>query len=211
MKIKKILVGPVQELCYFIVDEDTKDAVMIDPGDEAERLISYIQKEEINLRAILITHAHFDHIGAVEAIKEQTGAEIIAHRNGKKTLLDPNFNLSCMTQTPISFEADRYVDDKEMINLESMGLTFEVIFVPGHTMDGVAYYSKQLSAVFVGDIIFKNGVGRSDLPGGNAQQLIAGIQDKICTLPTETTIYPGHGFTTNVADEIQNNPYIKIG
>ncbi|OON95888.1 MAG: hypothetical protein ATN31_10370 [Candidatus Epulonipiscioides saccharophilum] len=208
MEIKRITVGTMGEQCYLIID-DNKEAVMIDPGDDAAILIDELNKAGATLKAILITHGHFDHISAVEAVKAKTGAEVIAHKEGKKYLPNPVYNLSSMVGLNISIEADRYVSANEEININDSELKFKVIYVPGHSSDGVAYYNKENEALFVGDILFRLGIGRTDLPGSNSLQLIEGIENKIFTLPAETKVYPGHGEETTVGFEKKNNPFFK--
>ncbi|ONI46634.1 hypothetical protein AN642_02840, partial [Epulopiscium sp. SCG-B10WGA-EpuloA2] len=160
-------------------------------------------------KAIFITHGHFDHIGAVEEIRKNTGAEVIAHKEGKRYLHDPQFNLSTHIGETISFDADKYVGANEELNINNGELQFKVIYVPGHSADGVAYYHKPSNSLFVGDIIFRASIGRTDLPGSDSLKLISGIKEKILTLSDDTTLYPGHGLKTTVAFEKKNNPFIN--
>ncbi|WP_010168070.1 MBL fold metallo-hydrolase [Candidatus Epulonipiscium viviparus] len=208
MNIRTITVGNMGEQCYLLID-DNHDAVMVDPGDDANILLHELEAADATLKAILITHGHFDHIAAVEEIREKTGAKVIAHKEGKRYLTDPTYNLSNMIGKNISFEADMYVSANEEIKLNDSELTFKVLYVPGHTSDGVAFYHAATATLFAGDIIFRNSVGRTDLPGSNTLQLLEGIKSKIFKLPDATLIYPGHGLRTTVGFEKKNNTFVK--
>ncbi|OON97801.1 MAG: hypothetical protein ATN36_02495 [Epulopiscium sp. Nele67-Bin005] len=207
MKVEIIVAGSYEVNCYLISDS-TKDAVIVDPGAEGPSIIAHIKEKGLNLKAILITHGHFDHIGAAEELRDAFGAEIIAHEKGKQYLEDISYNLSFRVgREHISFSADRYVSDGEIIKINDKELQFKVIYVPGHSADGVAYYQEKEKAVFVGDILFAGAIGRSDLPGGNSRQLLEGIKQKLFTLSNQVKVYTGHGDITTIGHEKQTNPY----
>ncbi len=208
--IATMTVGMLQEHTYFFIDDKTKHGFIIDPGAEGERILKYIEQEGLVIEKILITHGHFDHISAVEYLKKALNVPVVIHTEGKRYLEDVNWNLSSMHIQSFTLEADEYVNEGDEIVLEANSeMKLRVIHVPGHTLDGVAYYAEQEEVAFVGDIIFQGSVGRSDFIGGNGALLLQGIREKIFTLPEETLICPGHGDTTTVKIEKATNPYFN--
>lgn len=211
MKIDRLTVGMLQEHTYFIIDEASKKAFIIDPGAEAKRILDKIANEGLEIQAILLTHGHFDHIGAAVEIREALGCPIVIHECGKAYISSADYNLSSVFgREDVTFEADRYVNKGEQIVLEGTDVTLEVVFAPGHTLDGVAYYSEAEGVAFVGDIIFNGSVGRTDNPGGDMGTLLKSIRENIFTLPGETVLYPGHGGPTTVKQEKNTNPFFNI-
>ena len=209
--IHNLTVGMLQEHTYFYIDEQTKHGFIIDPGAEAPRLLAYIKEQGYVIEKILLTHGHVDHIGAAEAIREALGCDIIIHQEGKKYLEDANWNYSSQLGDPFTLSADHYVEHGDEIVLDANGdFKVRVIYAPGHTADGVAYYSDKDRIAFVGDIIFAGAVGRSDLPGGNSNRLLSAIRAQIFTLPDETILYPGHGNATTVKKEKETNPVFNF-
>ncbi|ONI45785.1 hypothetical protein AN640_04110 [Candidatus Epulonipiscium fishelsonii] len=218
MKIVTLKVGVFEEMTYILIDERTNKVVIIDPGAEATRIINYLKEIGLvenrqgtsDLLAILITHGHYDHIGAIPELVEKFGPEVIAHEESKIYLNNSGYNLSSKVgREMIELDASRYIKDGEILKF-SDELEFKVIYVPGHTLDGVAYYHEKSKSIFVGDIIFKRSIGRSDFFGGNQKQLIAGIKNKIFNLPDNVKIYCGHGDVTTVGEEKSLNPYARI-
>lgn len=210
--IANMTVGMIQEHTYFFIDDKTKHGFIVDPGDEGERILEYIKKEGFVIEKILITHGHFDHIGAVSFLKNALNVPVVIHTEGKQYLEDASLNLSGSFKGPFTLKADEYVGEgDEIVLAANPEMKLRVIHVPGHTLDGVAYYAEKEEVAFVGDIIFAGGVGRSDFPGGNGALLLQGIREKIFTLPDETLICPGHGETTTVKDEKATNPYFNYG
>ncbi len=210
MKIVTMTLGMIQEQSYLIIDEATKQTFIVDPGDEANRILAYLEKEGLKLHKILLTHGHFDHIGAADALRVHTGAPIVCHTKGKMYLEDISYNLSAMGGEPFTLQADEYVEDGEHISLPGTSIDLEVIHIPGHTQDGVAFYEAGQGVVFVGDIIFSGSIGRTDFKGGNTVELLTGIQQKLFTLPDDVTIYPGHGPQTTVSHEKNTNAYFNM-
>lgn len=211
MKIERVTVGMLQEQTYFAIDEKTKQAFIIDPGADEYALIHKIDTEGLKVEKILLTHGHFDHIGAAAAIKAHTNCEIVIHEEGKRYLEDPRYNLStAFGDGAMTLQADQYVKDGDVVQVEGTDLKFEVIHAPGHTLDGVAYYNDAHKAAFVGDIIFKGSIGRTDFIGGDMATLIRSIRAGIFTLEREVTLYPGHGDPTTVGFEVLNNPYFNM-
>lgn len=209
--IENLTVGMLQEHTYFYIDEKTKHGFIIDPGAEAERLLAYIKEKEYVIEKILLTHGHTDHIGAAAKLREILGCEIVIHQEGRIYLEDPNWNLSSQFGAPFTLSADHYVEHGDEIALEAnKDFKVRVIYAPGHTADGVAYYAEKDGVAFVGDIIFEGTVGRSDLPGGNSNRLLSAIRAQIFTLPETTILYPGHGNATNVKREKETSPVFNF-
>lgn len=211
MKIEQLTVGLLQEHTYFVIDEGTKHAFMIDPGAQADIILNKVQEEGLIIEKILLTHGHFDHIGAVKKIKEALGVVVVAHERGTDYLENPAWNLSGMFGgESLTLQADIYVKHGDKVALEANPeVTFEVIHIPGHTTDGVAYYSAQNNVAIVGDIIFDGSVGRTDNPGGDMNMLLKYIPQRLFVLPEETIIYCGHGNHTTVKKEKYTNPFFN--
>ena len=209
--ISFMTVGPIGANTFFYIDDNTKHGFIIDPGAEAKKLLSYINEQGYIIEKILITHGHLDHIGAAEEIKEALGCEIVAHKESKLYFEDPNFNLSATWGDPFTVKGDIFLEEGESVSLEeNPEFKLELIHVPGHSMDGVAYYSSSENIVFAGDILFNGSVGRTDFPGGNNSQLLRGITEKMFTLPEETIVYCGHGNATTIKKEKYTNPIFHM-
>ena len=196
------VVDAIQTNAYFYIDEQTKHGFLIDPGAEAEKILLKIKDNNWVIEKILITHGHFDHIGAVQKIHQELKIPYLAHKNGRDYLANVEYNLSAFFGANIVLTEAQYLDDGAEIALEANpSIKLKVIYTPGHTQDSVIYYDANNNTAFVGDTIFKKSVGRTDLPGGNTQQLYKSIEEKIFTLPAETVLYSGHSAPTTVQDE----------
>ncbi|AMB99195.1 MBL fold metallo-hydrolase [Aerococcus urinaehominis] len=198
MRVEKLVVGPLQANCYFIINE-VNQALIIDPGDEADKIIDFIKAMQIVPLAILLTHAHPDHVGAVEAIREAYDLEVWVHITEADWLLNSGTH-KAKTKT-------HYWD--KMGPQQIAGFEFETAHVPGHSPGSVTYYFPADHFVIVGDTLFKGGVGRSDLPGGDGVLLLTAIKNRLLNLPGDTTIYPGHGPASQIAIEAANNPFLQ--
>lgn len=210
MKIESLAVGMLAEQTYFIIDETTKKTFVVDPGDDANIINRKIDEEGLKVEKILLTHGHFDHIGAVEEVRKHTGCKVVIHTEGKNYLEDVNYNLSPMFGGYLTLKADEYVAHGDVVTLEGTDIEMKVIHAPGHTRDGVAFYSDKYKVAFVGDIIFKESIGRTDFPGGSSADLIKNIKEHIFTLDKEVRLYPGHGEPTTVGYEILHNAYFNM-
>jgi len=209
--IKVLTVGMMQENAYFFIDDKTKHGFLIDPGAESERILGKIKQEGFIIEKILLTHGHYDHIGAAKEIRKILGCPIIAHAEGKQYLEDASWNLSAHHENGFTLTADQYVQHGDKIILEkNPDITFKVVHAPGHTTDGVAYYCEKEKVAFVGDIIFNGSIGRSDMPGGNMNRLLSSIREQIFTLPDDTILFPGHGISTTVKKEKMTNPFFNL-
>ncbi|MEG0352948.1 MAG: MBL fold metallo-hydrolase [Cellulosilyticaceae bacterium] len=211
MKIERMTVGMLQEHTYFIIDEESAKAFIVDPGAEPHRILEKITADGLSVEGILLTHGHFDHIGAVTQIREELGCPVIIHECGKAYISNPDYNLSSVfAREDVVFEADRYVEHGDMVEIAGTDISLKVVFAPGHTSDGVVYYSDKEKVAFVGDIIFNGSIGRTDNPGGDMTTLLVSIKKNIFTLPEETVIYSGHGESTTVKREKNTNPFFHI-
>ena len=206
----KIYPVTVQELiptnAYFYIDEDTNHGVLIDPGSEADRLLSVMRSQGFQLEALLLTHGHFDHIGAVEELRQELNIPVIMQENGRDYAENPNWNLSAQFHGNFILKNVTYQKDGAVIAYpEAPGLHLKLIHTPGHTTDGCIYYDEKHHVAFVGDTIFAGSFGRTDFPGGNEAVLYRSIRDKILTLPEETILLSGHSEETTVGRE-KNGP-----
>lgn len=205
MIIETIPVGPLEVNCYLVATAPGEEAVVIDPGDEGEKILKRLQSHRLTLKAILNTHGHFDHIGANGHLKNATGADIVIHEKDALLLESADrqaamFGLNSEPSPP----ADRTVSDDDTI--EVGGLSLRVIETPGHTEGGVCFLLDQ--ALFCGDTLFAASIGRTDLPGGSFRDLIQSIQQRILPLGDHIALYPGHGPASSVSKEKRTNPFI---
>ena len=177
--------------CYIIVDEETKEAMVIDPGAEGRKIIEMLDILDAKLKYIFITHCHADHIGAIEEVRSEKGGKILISREDAPGLYDEGISLTYYAETPNpELEADSRVDDGDMIHLGK--LEFRVIATPGHTKGGLCLYCPSEDMIFTGDTIFSSTWGRTDLPTGSIEDIMDSITNKILILPENTIIYPGH-------------------
>ena len=206
MIIKNIVVGPLEVNCYILGCEDTKEAAIIDPGDNADEIISNIEKEGLNPKFIINTHAHFDHIGGVKAIQDHFKIDFILHEGDLFLVENASEQATAFGLKPISKPVvNKNATNGEKVNLGNKSIT--VIHTPGHSPGGVCYYS--VNNVFVGDTLFAGSIGRTDLPGGSYDTLINSIKENLFPLGDSTIVYPGHGPSTTIGNEKEHNPFLK--
>ena len=194
--------GYFEENCFFYIDDRTKHGFIIDPGAQADRLLAVIRKNGWTIEKILLTHGHFDHIGAVDEIRDVLDIPVFAHRRSDEYLLDAGKNLSALCGSAIMVDHVMCLDDGDRIGLDACSDFFlKTVYVPGHTTDSVMYYSEEDQVAFVGDTIFKGSIGNYQYPGGNFEDIQRSIIDRIFTLPDETVLYSGHSEQTTVGVE----------
>lgn len=207
MRLKLFVSPDMGENCYFVIDENTKETIIIDPGAMADKLCGIVDKNEFNVKAICLTHAHFDHAGAAEAIKKHTNTPIFICQGEEIVAESANYNLSAMFGSPFTVLYDRVLTDGEKFSCGS--LTFKVISTPGHTPGGGCFYFENEGILFSGDTLFMSSVGRTDFPGGDSEMLIDSIRNKLFLLPADTTVYTGHGQSTSIGYEMENNGFVN--
>lgn len=203
--VKTCTVGQVQTNCYIIFHKELKEAVLIDPGDHASFLMQKCKELGVTVAAILLTHGHFDHIGAVNELHETLKADIYAGKEEDDLLQDPSLNLSwSYLNDKITIIADRFLDDGE--EFELIGTRWKLIATPGHTAGSVCYLIPDEKILVSGDTLFLESLGRTDMPTGNISLIIDSITKKLFVLPDETIVYPGHGDSTTIEHEKLYNP-----
>jgi hydroxyacylglutathione hydrolase len=208
--VRGFTVGPVQENTYFVrADPQATSAVIVDPGDEAERLTEALSALGIEtVEAILVTHTHFDHIGAVAAMNRATGAPVYVPELEREILANINDYMNFPGFGPFeSYEAEHTVAGGEQLDLA--GLTFDVRFTPGHSPGHVTYSVRNANALLSGDVLFQGSVGRVDLPGGDWPTLLKSIESLVDEFPADTTVYPGHMGVTTLGAERATNPFLQ--
>jgi hydroxyacylglutathione hydrolase len=207
MDVRMFTVGPIAENTFIARPDDGERAVIVDPGDEAERLLGVVEELGVGLDAILLTHTHYDHIGAVAEMAEATGAEVWCPEIELPVLADPNAFMSLPGLPPLrGYEAEHSVSGAEQLDLA--GLEIEVLFTPGHSPGHVTYSVPSERALFSGDVLFQGSVGRTDLPGGDWGTLLESIRSLVEGHPPEPTVYPGHMGITTLGAERQSNPFL---
>ena len=206
MKINKYLTGIITVNTYLVYDEDTKEGSIVDPGAYCPQLTKDVKDEGVDIKYIILTHGHGDHIGGVaEHLKDFPAAKVVAYEDEAEMLANPEFNLSkdCCRRE-ISMSADIYVKDKETMKVGNMELTF--IHTPGHTKGGMSIYTD--GHLFSGDTLFCMSIGRTDFYGGDFREIINSIKDRLFVFPDDTVVLPGHMGPTTIGDEKRGNPFV---
>lgn len=209
MKWFRLPLGPLQTNCYILTENDGT-CLIIDPGEEGKKLHNWLNEKKVTPKAILLTHAHFDHIGAVDYIRDVFQIPVYIHSKESKWLRDPALNGSqyFMNYQPITVrDADILIKKEESLQIGSFQL--QILETPGHSPGSVSYFFEKEKIVVSGDALFHQGIGRTDLHGGNHEQLIQSIHKKLLTLPEDTLVLSGHGEETIIEDEMDSNPFLN--
>ncbi|HEY9127395.1 MAG TPA: MBL fold metallo-hydrolase [Acidobacteriaceae bacterium] len=207
--LETFAVGPLQCNCTLLGDPETKEAIVIDPGEEITRIHRRLAELGLKLKQILITHAHIDHIGGALKLKRLTGAPILLNENDLPLLAMMETQAGWLgVETPETAPPDASLDNAMRVGLDT--LPAEVIHTPGHTQGSVCLHFAPLNLLVAGDTLFAGSIGRTDLPGGNARQIIDSIHSRLLPLPEEIRVIPGHGPATTIGEEKQSNPFLSL-
>ena len=210
MILEMLTVGPFQENCYIIGDEDSGVGAVVDPGDEAARIAVAVEQTNLEVGSIIVTHAHIDHVGAVAALVDEYTCPVLMHAGAEPMLKQLPIQAMMMGLKFGKVPAvDRHIDDEEV--LEVGGLRLRSLYTPGHAPGHLAFYVEEQGLVLSGDALFAGSVGRVDLLGGSMEVLMRSIEERLRTLPDETTVYPGHGPQTEIGNERTSNPFLQGG
>lgn len=205
MVIQNLVLRPVGTNCLLVMNKETKEMLITDPGDDPSGIMNAVTRFGGNPVAILLTHGHYDHILAVEAVKDMFEVPVYAHRNEQELLRSPSLNLSGTWMEGFSTKADHLLTDGEKLNLA--GTEIEVLHTPGHTKGSCCFYLPQEQVLLSGDTLFAGSVGRMDFPTGSPLQMKASIKKLLSELPEDTEVYPGHGEATTIGYEKRYNPF----
>lgn len=208
IKVEHSILGMCGTNTYYVYNDETKKALIIDPADEAEHIIGRVEKLGLTPVGILLTHGHYDHILALDEVRDHFNIKAYIGATEKEVLHDPEQNLTVFVYgRGMKKDADYYLKDGEEFTIEDFKI--KAIEVPGHTIGGMSYYFPDSGLLFSGDVLFYESVGRTDFKGGNMSALIGGIQEKLFKLPDDTMVYPGHMESTTIGHEKKNNFYVR--
>lgn len=205
MILEKLVVGPLASNCYIVGSEVPREGMIIDPGDEAEQILSRINDLQLDIKFTVLTHGHIDHIGAVKEVCKVTGAEICVHTDDAQSLKGWRMGSMLGSFYPAPPPPDKLLKDGD--NIDIGDLHFLVLHTPGHTPGGICLLGQGM--VFTGDTLFNCGIGRTDLLGGSQYQLLNSLHTKLMILSDDTIVYPGHGPETTIGAERRGNPFLR--
>jgi hydroxyacylglutathione hydrolase len=203
--IKALVLGLFGSNCYIVGSESTKEGMIIDPGAEPEVILQSVKDLGLDIKIIVLTHGHIDHVSALKKVKEATGAEVAVHTDDAQSIQDPSLGARFGFPYLVPPPPDLLLNDGDIIEVGD--LRFSVIHTPGHTPGGICLSGE--GVVFTGDTLFNYGIGRYDLPGSNGAQLMNSIHTRLMALPDETIVYPGHSYETTIGNERRGNPFLQ--
>lgn len=206
MKVESIVLGSIGTNCYIVINEETKECFAVDMAECPQEYVNYIKNNELEMKALFLTHGHFDHIMGIDDFLKAFPVPVYAGEDELPVIEDDRLNVSCMYGPKYAFHGAQPVRDGQVI--ECAGIEVDVLHTPGHTVGGCCYYLPKEHRLFSGDTLFCASIGRTDLPTGSSSQLVRSVQEKIMTLPDDTKIYPGHMEETSVQFEKEHNPFI---
>jgi len=210
LRIDRLILGAFETNCYVVrKDESARECLIVDTGLDATDLVEFLDQHQLTPVAVVLTHGHADHIVGLAALRQRyPQIKVLIHQLDAQSLTNSDANLSALAGMTFSTEpADVLLREGDMI--EEAGIRLKVLHTPGHTLGGICLYAESEAIVFAGDTLFADSVGRADFPGGDMDQLIESIRDKLLTLPDKTAVYPGHGMRTTIGRERRANPYLR--
>ena len=203
-----LIVGPLQCNCSILGDEASREAIVVDPGDDISRIVSTLEQHHLTVKQIIVTHAHIDHIAGAQRLKKLSGAPILYNQNDLPLVKMMDVQAGWLgVPTPEVAPPDANLEDGQVVSIA--GLTGSILHTPGHTEGSVCLYLPQQTLLLAGDTLFAGSIGRTDLPGGNTGKLLKSIHDSILTLPDGVTVIPGHGPKTSIGVEKESNPFLQ--
>lgn len=206
IKIGRMVIGSYQTNCYFVYREGSKRAVVVDPADAGGKIFDALQRNGFTVEAVLLTHAHFDHIWGSKELREVSGAKLYALDKEQALCENSHNNVSEWAGRAYTVVPDEYVADGAVLTFDEM--EFRVISTPGHTVGSCCYYVEKAGILISGDTLFYESTGRTDFPTGSMGQIVRSIKEKLFVLPEETKVYPGHGDQTTIGHEKKYNPFV---
>jgi hydroxyacylglutathione hydrolase len=203
-----LVVGPLQCNCSILGDETSREAIVVDPGDDISRIVATLARHQLTLKQIVITHAHIDHIAGAQQLKRLTGAPILYNQLDLPLVKMMDLQAGWLgIATPEVAPPDADLADNLAISI--VGLSATVLHTPGHTQGSSCLFIPDQKLLIAGDTLFAGSIGRTDLPGGNTKQLLQSVNDRLLTLPDDTKVLPGHGPATSIGEERENNPFLQ--
>ena len=206
IKIESRVLGPVATNCYLIINLDNNESIIVDPADSPESIYDMVVRSASKPQAILLTHGHFDHIMAAQAVKEKYNIPIYACRQEEEMLREPEINMTAHCGRDCSIAPDVFLEDLDVVKIA--GFSVQMIHTPGHTKGSCCYYLKDEAVLFSGDTVFYGSVGRTDFPGGSTAQIVQSLHKLVDSLPEETEVFPGHDVSTSIGYEKRYNPFV---
>ena len=206
LDLQKCIVGSVFTNCYFLKNKETEEMLIVDPGDNADRIEQKVLEMQGRPVAILLTHGHFDHIMAVKEVKEKYQIPVYACMQEEVMLAEPTINMTVVYGSACSIKPDVLLDDGQIF--EAAGFSIQMFHTPGHTKGSCCYYLKDEGVLFSGDTVFYGSVGRTDFPGGSTAEIVRSLHKLVDSLPEETEVFPGHDASTTIGYEKRYNPFV---